>query len=68
MAKVVKVVKVVQTLEHYWKLREQCSKGKHKFRDNNFGVTWCVVCGQHSTSPSNIPLKPEECIIISDLK
>lgn len=63
-----KVVKVVQTLEHYWKLREQCSKGKHKLRDNKFGVTWCVVCGLHSTKPSNISLQPEECIIISDLK
>jgi hypothetical protein len=60
--------KVVQTLEHYWKLREHCSKGKHKFRDNDFGMTWCVICGQHSTSPSNIPLQPEEQIITTDLK
>ena len=62
-----KIVKVVQTLEHYWKLRQQCSNGKHKFRDNKLGITWCVVCGQHSTSPSNIPLTPEEQIITTDL-
>lgn len=53
---------------HYWKLREHCSKGKHKLRDNAFGITWCVICGLHSTKPSNIPLKPEEQIITTDLK
>jgi hypothetical protein len=30
--------KDVQTLEHYWKLRELCLKNKHKFRDNKFGI------------------------------
>jgi hypothetical protein len=59
--------KDVQTLEHYWKLRELCLKNKHKFRDNKFGVTWCVVCGRLSTTPSNIPLKEEEEIIRNDL-
>lgn len=60
--------KLVQTKEHYFKLLEHCSKGKHKFRDNTFGMTWCVICGLHSTKPSNIPLKPEEQIITTDLK
>ena len=23
----------------------RCNKGKHKFRTNKFGVTWCVICG-----------------------
>ena len=59
---------MIQTLEHYWKLREQCSNGKHKFRDNHFGTTWCIVCGQNSTSPRNIPLQPEEQIITNKLK
>ena len=58
----------IQTREHYWKLREHCSKGKHKFRDNTFGMTWCFICGQHSISPSNIPLKPYEQIITTNLK
>ena len=27
-----------------------CSKGKHKLRENQFGVVWCVRCGLLSTS------------------
>lgn len=25
--------------------RQRCVSGKHKFRENKFGVTWCVNCG-----------------------
>ena len=39
------------------KLREtNCAKGKHRLRDNDFGITWCVDCGILSTKPSNKPL------------
>lgn len=27
-----------------------CQKGKHKLRENKFGVTWCVRCGLLSTT------------------
>jgi len=27
-----------------------CQKGKHKLRENNFGVVFCVRCGLLSTS------------------
>jgi hypothetical protein len=62
-----KVEKLVKTKEHYWKLRELCSKGKHKLRDNAFGMTWCVVCGQHSTKSCGVPLKEEDKIITNKL-
>lgn len=60
-------MKTVTTLEHYWKLRGKCLQGKHKLRDNEFGITWCEVCGFLSNKPCNIPLLEEDKIIISDL-
>ena len=32
-----------------------CLPNKHKKRDNIFGVTWCVKCGQLFTKPSGVP-------------
>ena len=60
-------MKTVTTKEHFWKLRDKCNQGKHKFRDNSFGVTFCVVCGQISLKPCNIPLAEEDKIITTDL-
>lgn len=57
----------MKTLEHYWKLKDKCIQGKHKFRDNTFGVTICVVCGNITPKPCNIPLLEEDKIIITDL-
>ena len=56
------------TLEIYWKWRDNCEKGKHKLRDNNFGITWCIVCGLLSNKPSNIPFQKHEQITINRLK
>lgn len=47
----------------YWERRKNCDKGKHKLRDNDFGVTWCVVCGCLSNKPAGIELKTEDQII-----
>lgn len=46
-------------LEIYWKRRDNCNKGKHKLKDNTFGITWCVICGYLSNKPSGIPLEEE---------
>lgn len=27
-----------------------CQKGKHKLRENKFGIVWCTRCGLLSTS------------------
>lgn len=35
--------------EQWFKMLELCKKGKHKFRENDFGVVWCVRCGMLST-------------------
>lgn len=37
------------TFEHYNKMLV-CKKGKHKFRENKFGVVFCVKCGLLSTA------------------
>lgn len=39
------------TLQDHIKLKSiRCDKGKHKFRENLFGVTWCVIYGQLSVN------------------
>jgi len=60
-------MKTVTTKEHYWKLRDKCNQGKHKLRDNNLGVTWCVVCGFQSLKPCGTPLTEEDKIITTVL-
>lgn len=41
--------KIINT-ETFLKGLDLCKKGKHKLRENKFGVTWCVRCGLLSTS------------------
>ena len=36
-----------------------CKSGKHRFRMNRFGVTWCTLCGRLSNKPAK-PLSQEE--------
>lgn len=43
---------------------KECLPNKCKKRDNNFGVTWCVKCGQLYNKPSNINLEEKDKIII----
>lgn len=31
-------------------LKNNCDKGKHRLRINPYGVCWCVICGQLSTT------------------
>jgi len=37
-----------------------CLPDKHKRRDNKFGVTWCVRCGQLFTVPFGVPLQESD--------
>ena len=58
---------MVITKDVYWARREQCTKGKHKLRDNNYGITWCITCGFLSNKTCNTPLLEEEKIITTNL-
>ncbi len=44
-------------------LAVNCNKGKHRFRTNNAGVTWCVICGLLSNKGNDI-LKEEDSLKI----
>lgn len=51
--------------KNYDKHLSLCKKGKHKLRENYFGVTWCVRCGLLSTSiGTSQPLTEEDKIIV----
>ena len=41
-----------------------CRKGQHKFRENKFGVIWCVRCGQLSNARNAQPLLKNDIHII----
>lgn len=49
--------------EQYTKMLIKCKFGKHKFRTNTFGVTWCVVCGLLAYN-ANAPLLTDDNKII----
>lgn len=49
------------TLEEYKRLNSvKCDKGKHRFRENSFGVTWCTICGLLSVNNYGIVEKLSE--------
>lgn len=41
-----------------------CDKQKHRYRTNNFGVTWCSICGNLSNTDAP---KLEEAITVSNI-
>ena len=56
------------TLAQYNALKARnCDKGKHRFRTNKFGVTWCVICGLLSTKIAD-DLQEDDQIVICGTK
>lgn len=54
--------------EQYRKSLSLCAKEKHKIRENQFGVVWCLRCGR--LFPNNFaakPLQPNEVYLISSM-
>lgn len=54
--------------EQYHKLLSvTCSKGKHKIRENNFGVVLCSTCGRlfNGDTPGKKLLEEDKLLIIS---
>jgi hypothetical protein len=43
---------------------KECLPDRHKRRDNKFGVTWCVNCGQLFNKPCGVELKVNEISVI----
>lgn len=46
-------IKVLTPEQHKFHLF-LCNKGKHQFRENSFGVIFCIRCGLLSTSTNNV--------------
>ena len=45
-----------------------CQKGKHKLKENNFGVVFCVRCGLLSTSVGAVEkIKNDDKIVVENL-
>ena len=58
-------------LNEYLKLKKcHCDKGKHKFRENKFGITWCTICGQLSVNNKGLvqPMSEDDKLIIKCCK
>jgi hypothetical protein len=53
------------TKDKYHQLNNYCLQGKHKPRDNTFGVTWCIKCGRLFTKSSGKPLKESDQLIVN---
>lgn len=44
-----------------------CSKGKHKLRENQFGIVWCTRCGLLSTSVGSAEILSDDDKIVVGL-
>lgn len=44
--------------------KRNCDKGKHRIRENKFGVCWCVLCGLLTSTVNAVPLGEDECIAV----
>lgn len=58
-------MKVVSHERYKLLLERNCNKGKHRLRTNNFGVTWCVICGLLSNGEVPDILTEEDKLLIT---
>lgn len=61
-------MKKIKVSEYNKLISIRCNKGKHKFRTNNFGVTWCTICGMLGSynTPSQPLEEDDKLLIIKD--
>ena len=57
-------MKVINHERHKLLLERYCNKGKHRLRENNFGVTWCVICGLLSNGEVPDKLTEEDKLFV----
>lgn len=57
-------MKILKPEQRFFALRK-CERGKHKFRTNGFGVTWCVYCGCLSNADSELLTEDDKVLYIS---
>lgn len=54
-------------MEQFSKGLTICSKGKHKLRENQFGIVWCTRCGLLSTSVGSAEILSDDDKIVVGL-
>ena len=53
-------MKIITKEQHLKMQKNNCQKGKHRLRENQFGVVFCTICGLLSTSVGNVEKLMEE--------
>ena len=54
----------IERERHIKMLQNNCLKGKHRLRINQYGITWCIICGLLSNSPNAEKIAEGEQLII----
>ena len=55
---------IITQEKHQLLMGRNCNKGKHRFRENNFGICWCVLCGMLGTTNTAPKLEENDKITI----
>lgn len=58
-----KTFKVISPEEWSKMQKNYCSKGKHKIRENSFGISFCVICGLISNKGAQLLQDNEKLLI-----
>lgn len=57
-------MKVINHERYKLLLERYCNKGKHRIRENNFGVCWCTICGLLSSGDVPDKLVDDDKLLI----
>ena len=58
------MAKVINYEKYRLLLSRSCNIGKHKLRENNFGIVWCVNCGILSSGDVLGKLEEDDKLLI----
>lgn len=47
-------MKTITKEQWYKMLAVNCNRSKHRFRTNNYGITFCVICGLLSNKGADV--------------
>lgn len=59
-------MKVIDHERYNLLLERNCKKGKHRIRENKFGVCWCTICGLLSNGEVPDKLEEDSKLLIQD--
>ena len=56
-------IRIITPEQHSKMVLNYCIKGKHKIRENHFGISFCTICGLISNKP-NQSIGPNDQLLI----